>query len=128
MLQVHKHPAIRPQPGQAAADRRRGRERLHQRQLRARLQLEEGVHSDAGPAALHEGRLLADVLGDQLKGHRHADPVYREGSGEVRPLLAVRHGSRLLWGHPGDHPERVALPRLEHQRVPNDARGHRSNH
>ena len=31
-----------------------------------------------------------------------------------------------LVGCAGDHPERVPLPGLEHQRVPHDARRHRS--
>ena len=73
--QVHQHPAVRPQSGEAAAERRRGRQRLHQRQLHPGLQLQAGVHRDPGAAPLHQGRLLAHVLGDQQQSHRHAHSV-----------------------------------------------------
>ncbi len=46
--QVYEHPAVRPQPGEAAADGRRGGLGLHQRQLRSRLQLQAGVHRYSG--------------------------------------------------------------------------------
>ena len=47
-LQVHEHPALRPQPGQAPAHGRRGGLGLYQRQLRTRLQLQAGVHRHSG--------------------------------------------------------------------------------
>lgn len=47
-----------------------------------------------------------------------------EGPWEVSPVLALWHGAGLLRRHPGHHHERVTLPRLEHQRVPGDARRH----
>ena len=91
-MQVHKHPAIRPQQSEAVRSGRRGRQRLHQRQLRPRLQLKAGVHCDPGLAslgnysidtyifdpgavALNSRRLLADVLGDKLTCHCHAHKV-----------------------------------------------------
>ena len=91
-MQVHKHPAIRPQQSEAVRSGRRGRQRLHQRQLRPRLQLKTGVHCDPGLAslgnysidtyifdpgavALNSRRLLADVLGDKLTCHCHAHKV-----------------------------------------------------
>jgi hypothetical protein len=46
--QVYEHPAVRPQPGETAAHGRRGGLGLHQRQLRARLQLQAGVHRYSG--------------------------------------------------------------------------------
>ena len=47
-VQVHQHPALRPQPGQAPAHGRRGGLGLYQRQLRTRLQLQAGVHRHSG--------------------------------------------------------------------------------
>jgi hypothetical protein len=46
--QVYEHPAVRPQPGEAAAHGRRGGLGLHQRQLRSWLQLQARVHRHSG--------------------------------------------------------------------------------
>ncbi len=46
--QVYEHPAVRPQPGEAAAHGWWGGLGLHQRQLRSRLQLQAGVHRYSG--------------------------------------------------------------------------------
>ena len=50
-LQIRERDRVRPQPGGAAAGRRCGRLRLHQRQLLRRLQEAERLHCHTGQAA-----------------------------------------------------------------------------
>jgi len=69
----HKYLTLRPLQGEAPALRRRRRQRLHQRQLRARLQLATGVHCDARPTPFDSGWLLEDVLGNKFQSYCHVD-------------------------------------------------------
>ena len=62
--------------------------RLHQRQLRRRLQAASGLHLLSRAAAKDLLRLLADGLGAAGARHRHDDQGRRETPDQVRPVLA----------------------------------------
>ncbi|XP_045764003.1 tyrosine-protein phosphatase 10D isoform X1 [Maniola jurtina] len=110
---LHQHPAVRPLALQAAARGRRGGQRLHQRQLRARPLQPARVHRDAGPAALHARRLLAHGVGVGQPRRGDADALRGEGPREVRPLLALRHAARAVRRHRRHGAQREPLPRLD---------------
>lgn len=67
---------LRPQSSGIVGRARRGSlRRLHQRQLRRRVQAEECLHLDAGSSAADVRRLLAHGVGAAVRRHRHDDAL-----------------------------------------------------